>query len=398
MLNEKMIELGENSSEIRDLAEYGNKRKAEIGADRVFDFSIGNPNVPCPDKVTKTYIDLLEHGDSTVIHGYTPAPGTIKTRKAISDYINERYAVGCRPEDFYMTAGAAASLAITLRAVCSRGRQVIVLVPYFPEYKVFIENTGAETIEVPLDEESFQPDFEALSAALNEKTAAVIVNSPNNPTGALLSEESLIKLSAILNEAQEKFCTEIFLVSDEPYRELVYDGADLPLPVNFYNNTIVCYSYSKSLSLPGDRIGYIMVSPKAERREKIFTAICGGGRSLGYICAPSLTQQVVAMNQGVTSDIKKYAQNRDLIYDIIKECGFETVHPAGAFYLFVKSPSGDGREFSERAKSRELLLVPSDSFGMKGYVRISYCVSREQIEKSAPAFRALAADYGLANK
>ena len=321
----------------------------------------------------------------------------METRKAVSGYINERYGIDCRPEDFYMTAGAAASLAITLKAVCGRGSQVIVLAPYFPEYTVFIEIAESDTFDVSLDQESFQPDFEAMSEALNEKTAAVIVNSPNNPTGALLSEESLRKLSSMLMEAQNKFGTEIFLISDEPYRELVYDGAKLPLPLDYYNNTIVCYSYSKSLSLPGDRIGYIMVSPKADRRKDVFTAICGGGRSLGYICAPGLAQQVVAMNQGVTSDIEKYAENRDLIYDIIKKCGFETVYPAGAFYLFVKSPSGDGREFSERAKNHELLLVPSDSFGMKGYVRISYCVSREQIEKSAPAFRALAAEYGLVN-
>lgn len=397
MLNEKIIELGKNSSEIRELSEYGDKRKAEIGAEKVFDFSIGSPNVPCPDRVTQDYIDILEKGDAAAIHGYTPAPGSMETRKAVSGYINERYGIDCRPEDFYMTAGAAASLAITLKAVCGRGRQVIVLAPYFPEYKVFIENAEAETVEVPLDQESFQPDFESMSEALNERTAAVIVNSPNNPTGALLSEESLRKLSSMLMEAQNKFGTEIFLISDEPYRELVYDGAKLPLPLDYYNNTIVCYSYSKSLSLPGDRIGYIMVSPKADRRKDVFTAICGGGRSLGYICAPGLAQQVVAMNQGVTSDIEKYAENRDLIYDIIKKCGFETVYPAGAFYLFVKSPSGDGREFSERAKNHELLLVPSDSFGMKGYVRISYCVSREQIEKSAPAFRALAAEYGLVN-
>ncbi len=395
MLNEKMIELGENSSVIRELFEYGNRRKAEIGAEKVLDFSLGNPNVPCPDRVTRSFMHLLEETEAASLHGYTSAPGDMTVRKAVSDYMNEKYGIGCEPSDFYMTAGAAASLTITLRSVCREGSQVIVFTPYFPEYKVFIENAGGTTVEVPVRTEDFQPDFEALERALNRDTAAVIVNSPNNPTGAVLTEESLKKLSELLEKAQERFGTEIFLISDEPYRELVYEGTKLALPVNYYDNTIVCYSWSKSLSMPGERIGYIMVSPKAARRRKIFAAICGSGRSLGFVCAPALMQYVVAMNQGVTSDLEEYAKNRQLIYEIVTGCGFEAVRPDGAFYLFVKSPSGDGNELSERAKKYELLLVPSDSFGIEGYVRISYCVSRQQIEKSAEAFRALAADYGL---
>ena len=395
MLNEKMIELGENSSVIRELFEYGNRRKAEIGADKVLDFSLGNPNVPCPDRVTRSFMHLLEETEAASLHGYTSAPGDMTVRKAVSDYMNEKYGIGCEPSDFYMTAGAAASLTITLRSVCREGSQVIVFTPYFPEYKVFIENAGGTTVEVPVRTEDFQPDFEALERALNRDTAAVIVNSPNNPTGAVLTEESLKKLSELLEKAQERFGTEIFLISDEPYRELVYEGTKLAIPVNYYDNTIVCYSWSKSLSMPGERIGYIMVSPRAARRRKIFAAICGSGRSLGFVCAPALMQYVVAMNQGVTSDLEEYAKNRQLIYEIVTGCGFEAVRPDGAFYLFVKSPSGDGNELSERAKKYELLLVPSDSFGIEGYVRISYCVSRQQIEKSAEAFRALAADYGL---
>ena len=395
MLNEKMIELGENSSVIRELFEYGNRRKAEIGADKVLDFSLGNPNVPCPDRVTRSFMHLLEETEAASLHGYTSAPGDMTVRKAVSDYMNEKYGIGCEPSDFYMTAGAAASLTITLRSVCREGSQVIVFTPYFPEYKVFIENAGGTTVEVPVRTEDFQPDFEALERALNRDTAAVIVNSPNTPTGAVLTEESLKKLSELLEKAQERFGTEIFLISDEPYRELVYEGTKLALPVNYYDNTIVCYSWSKSLSMPGERIGYIMVSPRAARRRKIFAAICGSGRSLGFVCAPALMQYVVAMNQGVTSDLEEYAKNRQLIYEIVTGCGFEAVRPDGAFYLFVKSPSGDGNELSERAKKYELLLVPSDSFGIEGYVRISYCVSRQQIEKSAEAFRALAADYGL---
>ena len=395
MLNEKMIELGENSSVIRELFEYGNRRKDEIGADKVLDFSLGNPNVPCPDRVTRSFMHLLEETEAASLHGYTSAPGDMTVRKAVSDYMNEKYGIGCEPSDFYMTAGAAASLTITLRSVCREGSQVIVFTPYFPEYKVFIENAGGTTVEVPVRTEDFQPDFEALERALNRDTAAVIVNSPNNPTGAVLTEESLKKLSELLEKAQERFGTEIFLISDEPYRELVYEGTKLALPVNYYDNTIVCYSWSKSLSMPGERIGYIMVSPRAARRRKIFAAICGSGRSLGFVCAPALMQYVVAMNQGATSDLEEYAKNRQLIYEIVTGCGFEAVRPDGAFYLFVKSPSGDGNELSERAKKYELLLVPSDSFGIEGYVRISYCVSRQQIEKSAEAFRALAADYGL---
>ena len=395
MLNEKMIQLGENSSVIRELFEYGNRRKAEIGEDKVLDFSLGNPNVPCPERVTRSFMHLLEETDAASLHGYTSAPGDMAVRKAVSDYMNERYSIGCEPSDFYMTAGAAASLTITLRSVCREGSRVVVFTPYFPEYKVFIENAGGITVEVPVRTEDFQPDFEALRRALNSHTAAVIVNSPNNPTGAVLTEESLRQLAGCLEEAQERLGTEIFLISDEPYRELVYDEVKLALPVNYYNNTIVCYSWSKSLSMPGERIGYIMVSPRAARRRKIFAAICGSGRSLGFVCAPSMMQYVVAMNQGITSNLEEYSKNRQLIYEIVTGCGFEAVHPDGAFYLFVKSPSGDGKEFSERAKKYELLLVPSDSFGIEGYVRISYCVSRQQIEKSAEAFRALAADYGL---
>lgn len=395
MLNEKMIQLGENSSVIRELFEYGNRRKAEIGEEKVLDFSLGNPNVPAPERVTRSFMHILEETEASLLHGYTSAPGDMSVRKAVSEYMNKTYSIGCEPADFYMTAGAAASLTITLRSVCREGSQVIVFTPYFPEYKVFIENAGGVTVEVPVRREDFQPDFEALSEALSPDTAAVIVNSPNNPTGAVLTEESLKQLAGYLEEAQERFGTEIFLISDEPYRELVYDEVKLALPVNYYNNTIVCYSWSKSLSMPGERIGYIMVSPRADRRRKIFAAICGSGRSLGFVCAPSMMQYVVAMNQGVTSDLEEYAKNRQLIYEIVTGCGFEAVRPDGAFYLFVKSPSGDGNEFSERAKKYELLLVPSDSFGIEGYVRISYCVARKQIERSQEAFRALAADYGL---
>jgi len=395
MLNEQMRERGENSSVIRELFEYGKQRKAAIGDDKVFDFSIGNPNVPCPQAITDSMVKIITESDAAALHGYTSAVGDNGTRKAIADYMNSKYNIGVDFTDIYMTVGAAASLTITLRALTNPGEEVIVFTPYFPEYKVFIENAGAVCVEVPARAGDFQIDFETLDKAFSEKTAAIIVNSPNNPTGAVLTGETLQALADYLREKEAKYGKEIYLISDEPYRELVYDGTELKLPVQYYENTIICYSYSKSLSLPGERIGYIMVSPKAASRKKVFAAVCGAGRSLGFVCAPSLMQFVVGQNQGVTSDIIAYAENRAIIYKALTDYGFEAVRPDGAFYLFVKSPSGDGGEMSERAKKQELLLVPSDSFGMGGYVRISYCVSKKQIEDSLPAFKALAESYGL---
>lgn len=395
MINEKMTQRGQNSSVIRELFEFGKQRKAIVGEDKVFDFSIGNPSVPCPKEITECMTRLLTEEDPVALHGYTSAAGDQGTRKAIADYINEKYDLGAEFSDVYMTVGAAASLTISLKSVAQAGEEVIVFTPYFPEYKVFIENAGAKTVEVPVTKSDFQVDFAALENAFSEKTAAVIINSPNNPTGAILTEDTLKKLGMFLSEKEKKYGKEIYLISDEPYRELVYGETKLAFPAHYYDNTIICYSYSKSLSLPGERIGYILVSPKAASRKILFDTICGSGRSLGFVCAPSLLQKVVAENQGVVSDIAVYEENRRLIYDIITGCGFEAISPDGAFYLFVKSPSGDGNEFSERAKKYELLIVPSDSFGMDGYVRISYCVSKNQIKNSEEAFRKLGKSYGL---
>ncbi|MGN1081321.1 MAG: pyridoxal phosphate-dependent aminotransferase, partial [Acutalibacteraceae bacterium] len=390
MLNKQMLELGKNSSVIRELFEYGNARKAEIGADRVFDFSIGNPSVPCPDCVTKSIEKAVASTEPTKLHGYTSAAGDIKVRTAIADYLNARYGVGALPSDIYMTAGAAASLTITLNAVASSGEEVIVFTPYFPEYRVFVEKTGAKLVEVPVDRNDFQIDFKALENAFNKNTAAVIINSPNNPTGAVLTRDTITRLSDFLRKKEAEYKKEIYLISDEPYRELVYGDTEVPFVTNFYDDTFVCYSYSKSLSLPGERIGYILVSPKAESRKNLFAAVCGSGRSLGFVCAPSLFQAVIAENQGKTSDISVYAENRRLLYEALTSYGYEAVKPDGAFYLFVKALEDDANAFSKRARDFELLLVPSDSFGMKGYVRISYCVSKKQILDSLPAFKALA--------
>lgn len=395
MINEMMTERGQNSSVIRELFEFGKQRKAVIGEDKVFDFSIGNPSVPCPKEITECMIKLLEESEPVSLHGYTSAAGDMDTRKAIADYINSKYSLGAEASDIYMTAGAAASLTISLKSVARPGEEVIVFTPYFPEYKVFIENGGAVTVEVPVDKRDFQIDFEALSEVFSEKTAAVIINSPNNPTGAILTEETLTKLGDFLRAKEKEYKKEIYLISDEPYRELVYGDIKPAFPAHYYENTIICYSYSKSLSIPGERIGYVMVSPRARSRKKLFDTICGSGRSLGFVCAPSLLQKVVGKNQGLVSDLTAYEENRRLIYRIITDCGFEAINPDGAFYLFVKAPGGDGNEFSQRAKEYELLIVPSDSFGMEGYVRISYCVSKKQIENSKDAFEKLAESYGL---
>ena len=393
MINQRMLALGNEPSAIRELFAYGLARKAEIGDDKVFDFSLGNPSIPAPDSVRQAIAEALDE-PACALHGYTPAQGTPAVRQAVARTILRRHGFEVSPDRIYMTAGAAAGLAIAIAAVTDPGDEVIVVAPYFPEYKVFTESAGCTCIEVPARADDFQLDVNAIHAATTPKTSAVIINSPNNPTGAVYGREVLKDLGDALRDKEEAYGTQIHLISDEPYREIVY-GVEVPWVPEFYARTIVCYSYSKSLSLPGERIGYIMVNPKAHSRKLLFDTICGSGRSLGFVCAPSLLQQVVGQNQGLTSDIAAYEENRKLIYSMITDCGFEAIRPDGAFYLFVKAPSGDGNEFSERAKKYELLIVPSDSFGMEGYVRISYCVSKKQIEASAGAFRALAQSYGL---
>ena len=394
-INEKMYALGAKSSIIREIFEYGKKRKAEIGEDNVYDFSLGNPSVPAPDEVNESLVKMLTDIDSVSLHGYTSAVGDNGVRAAIADYMNENYGAGVAPENIYMTVGAAASLTVTLNAIVCPGDEVIVIAPFFPEYRVFAEKAGATLRVVTADMDTLQIDIDALDAAINEKTKAVIVNSPNNPTGAVQTEETVKKLSALLTARSEELGREIFLISDEPYRELVYGDVKLPCLINEYKNTVVCYSFSKSLSLPGERIGYILVSPRIDDWKTLFLAICGAGRSLGFVCAPSLFQKLIPYCLGKTADVEVYDRNRRLLYSALTEYGFSAVKPDGAFYLFVRSPEPDAYAFFERAKKHELLLVPSDDFGVPGFVRISYCVSTEQIERSLPAFKALAEEYGL---
>lgn len=394
MVSERMYELGSCRSEIRELFEYGLKRKAEIGKENVFDFSLGNPSVPAPDCVKEALLELVSETDPVTLHGYTSAQGAPDVRSSCADYVNKSFGTNYTGDNFYMTVGAAASLTITLTAISESDGEVIILAPFFPEYTVFIKQAGMTPVVVKCREEDFQVDFEALRAAINENTKAIIINSPNNPSGVVFSKETITELACVLNEAQRQFNKEIYIIADEPYRELVYgDGVSVPFVPEFYNNTIVCYSFSKSLSLPGERIGYVLVPDTAKDWQKIYYAVCGAGRSLGYVCAPSLFQRIVPKCIGKTADISVYKKNRDILCKALEKYGFKVAQPDGAFYLFVKALESDSRAFSEKAKKHELLIVPGDSFGYPGYVRISYCVATEMIEKSLPAFEKLSEEY-----
>ena len=393
MINKKMYELGSKASAIRELFEYGKKRKQEIGEDNVFDFSLGNPSVPSPSIVNETLINLINNVDSTTLHGYTSAPGDLNVRESIVNYLNKTYNTNLKSEFVYLTVGAAASLTSTFNGILNEGDEVITFAPYFPEYKVFVEKAGGILKTIKCLEPTFKLDLTTLEKEINENTKAILINSPNNPTGKVISEEELNNLVSILNKKSKEFSHPIFLISDEPYRELVYDDIKVPYITNYYDNSIVCYSFSKSLSLPGERIGYIIVNPKCIETVMVYKAIAGAARSLGYVCAPSLFQYMIPNCLGKTSDINIYKENRDILYNTLSEYGYNLVKPEGAFYLFMKSLDEDAMKFSELAKKYELLLVPSDSFGYPGYIRISYCVSKEQIISSLPAFKKLIEEY-----
>lgn len=393
MGNNLMKSLGAKGSVIRELFEYGNLRKKIIGEDNVFDYSIGNPSIPTPQIVTDTLIDLLSNVDPVVLHGYTSAAGDYNVRKAICDYLNRTYEIEEKPELVYMTVGAAASLTITFKALLNPGDEVIVFAPFFPEYRVFVENAGGKLVVAAPDDANFYPDFEELERLITDKTKIIVINSPNNPTGVVYPEDVIKKISLILENKQEEYQHDIYLVSDEPYRELVYSDIKYPFVTKYYQNTIVCYSFSKSLSLPGERIGYILVSSKCHNGVDLFTAVCGAGRSLGFVCAPSLFQKMIPACLGYTGDLAEYKINRDLLYNSLTAIGYEVAKPDGAFYLFVKALEPDANQFSEYAKKYELLLVPSDSFGYSGYVRVAYCVKRSMIEKSLKSFEQLYQDY-----
>ncbi len=392
MVNEKMYELGSEPSAIRELFAYGLARKAEIGEDKVFDFSLGNPSIPAPAAVKEAIIELLDE-PPVALHGYTPAQGTPGVRTAIADSINRRFGMNAAAANIYMTAGAAASLDISINAVANEGDEFIVIAPYFPEYRIWIEAAGCTCIEVMAREIDFQLDLAAIEAAVTPKTKGIIINSPNNPVGSVYSEENLRGLADVLCSKQEELGSVIYVICDEPYREIVYEGVEVPYIPAIYDNTIVCYSYSKSLSLPGERIGYLYVPERMPDWQRVYAAICGAGRALGFVCAPSLFQGVIEKCVDAPTDVAAYAENRALLCRGLSELGYEYVEPRGAFYLWVKALEPDEQAFADRAKAHELLLVPSTSFGCSGYVRIGYCVDKATIEQSMPAFAALMAEY-----
>lgn len=393
MYTESLVKFGKVRSEIRDLFEYGMKRKAEIGEENVYDFSIGNPSVPAPQCVSDAIKELVDTSDSISLHGYTSAQGDAMVRKTMADHLNKKYGAKVSADNIYMTCGAAAALSIVMNACMQPGDECLVIKPYFPEYGVYIERSGAKVVEVDPEDKTLQIDIENVDKAINENTKAIVINSPNNPSGVVYKKEKIEALCELLKKKEEEYGHPIFIITDEPYRELIYDDIELPYLINYYDNTFSCYSFSKALSMPGERIGYVVVSPKIANYEDAYAAVCGSGRALGYVCAPSLWQKVVAKCVDATADISIYKKNRDLFYNSLTEMGFECVYPDGAFYLFVKAMEEDSRAFSDKCKEHEILVVPADSFGMPGYVRVSYCVETKQIEDALPAFKALAEEY-----
>lgn len=392
MVSERMKGLGTARSVIRELFEYGKLRAAEVGAENVFDFSIGNPSVPSPAAVNETAIRLLTE-QPDLIHAYTSAQGAADARARFADSLNRRFDARCTPDRLYLTVGAAASLCCVFNGLTCPGDEFVVFAPYFPEYKVFIEGAGAKMVLIPPEIEGFQIDFDAFEKAVTEHTKGVLVNSPNNPSGVVYSRATLERLAAILTEKSRRFGHPIYLISDEPYREIVYAGFEVPWVPHIYRDTIVCYSFSKSLSLPGERIGYVFVPREAAEGDDVYAAVAGAGRSLGYVNAPSLFQQVTSLCCDMTSDLKIYEENAKLFVSALREMGYHVVEPGGAFYLFPRSLESDDAAFSERAKKLDLLIVPGSGFGAPGHVRISYCVQTETIRRALPKFQALADSY-----
>ena len=388
MYNERSYALGANRSVIRDLFEYGRNRAAIVGAGNVYDYSLGNPSIPAPEFVNQAIRDILSDTDSLAIHGYTTAVGDFETRKAIADDLNARYNAGAAPEDFFIGSGAAPELVAVFQALAVPGAEILAIAPYFPEYKPFVEGTGAAFKVVPPDVPGFQINLTAVEAMLTPATQAIILNSPNNPSGVVYTAETLSALGDILTRKGAEYGHPIYIVSDEPYRELTY-GCTAPFVPNIYPNTVVCYSYSKSLSLPGERIGYIYVPKQCADAAPLYASIAGAAREKGHVCAPSLWQKVIARCVALRPDLDAYDKNRRALYENLTSYGYEMAKPDGAFYLFIKAPGGDAMAFSERAEKYDLLVVPGDGFGCPGYFRICYCVSYDMIMRSLPAFKAL---------
>lgn len=393
MINETSYQFGAQPSAIRELFAYGQARKAQIGQGNVFDYSLGNPSVPSPPSVSATLKELADL-PAQQLHGYTAAQGLASTRTAIANNLNERFGTSYSADNLYMTMGAAASLDASIGAITNRGDEVIVIAPYFPEYATWIAHAGAKCVEVLARESDFQIDVCAVENAITPKTSAVIINTPNNPVGVVYSRQNLYEFAKMLECKSREIGHQIFIISDEPYREIFFDNSNKPCWVpDIYANTLVCYSWSKSLSMPGERIGYVLVPDSVEDSRRVYAAVCGAGRALGYVCAPALFQMVIERCVDEPVNVEAYRANRKLLCEILDEIGYEYIEPQGAFYLWMKSLEPDAQAFSDVAKKHELLLVPSDSFGCKGWVRLGYCVSSEVIANSKEAFRALMAQY-----
>ncbi|MCR5583676.1 MAG: pyridoxal phosphate-dependent aminotransferase [Eggerthellaceae bacterium] len=392
MLNTTMQSLGAAPSAIRTLFAYGAERKKVIGADKVFDYSIGNPSVPAPEEVGSAMVEFGQ-ADPVAVHAYTQAAGDPDIRQRIADSLNRQHGTSYDASNLYLTCGAAAAISISLKAIIEPGDEIIVISPYFPEYRVWIETHGARIVEVPARLDTFEIDLPALEAAITAHTKAGIINTPNNPVGVVYSLENLQGLASVLTRKSEQNGRPIFLIADEPYRELVYGGREVPWVPGIYDNTIVCYSWSKCLSLPGERIGYVLVPPTATEHVALTQAVSGAGRALGFICAPALFQRIIERCVDLPADIATYERNRQILCDILDEFGYTYIEPQGAFYLWVKALEDDAQAFSDKAKEHELLLVPSDSFGVGGWVRLGYCIAEETIRNSREAFGALKRDY-----
>ncbi|MDK2829043.1 MAG: aspartate aminotransferase [Clostridium butyricum] len=393
MISKKMYELGSKKSTIRSIFEYGRARAKVVGEENIYDFSLGNPNVPTPKFITETMIDILQNEDPCSIHGYTVAQGDPESRELLAKSLNKRFGTNFTGKNLFMTAGAAASITICFKALAEENDEFITFAPYFPEYKCFVESTGAELKVVPAKVDDFQINFQEFEKMINKNTKGIIVNSPNNPSGAVYSEETIIKLTNLLREKEKEYGHPIFLIADEPYREVAYNNVLIPYLPKYYDNTLVCYSYSKSFSLPGERIGYIVIPDEIVDFNMISASIGGAARVLTHVNAPALFQKVVARCADMPSDITVYEKNKELLYNGLIEAGFECTNPGGAFYLFPKALEDDEVAFCERAKKYDLLLVPGGDFGCPGYFRASYCISTETIKKSLPLFKKLAEEY-----
>lgn len=395
MIAEKMIPFVQNNSAIRTMFEEGNRLKKQYGADKVYDFSLGNPSVPAPDCVREAIVDLANNEDPVILHGYMNNAGFEDVRETIAQSLNRRFGTDFSAKNLIMTVGAASGLNVILKTVLNPGEEVIVFAPYFLEYGAYVKNYDGKLVEISPDTETFQPDLEELERKITANTRAVIVNSPHNPTGVIYSEDTIKALAAILEKKQKEYGSVIYLISDEPYRELAYDGAEVPYLTKYYKNTVVGYSYSKSLSLPGERIGYLVIPDDLEGSETVIAAAGIANRILGSVNAPSLMQKVIARCVDAEVDVAAYDKNRLALYNGLTACGFQCIKPQGAFYLFVKSPVADEKEFCEAGKKYNILMVPGSSFACPGYVRLAYCVSYETIINSLPEFKKLAAEFSL---